>query len=505
MKQSFEIMPEEYWWGGCVHNGHRMPYSAGSKERIDLAAADNPNQAASLFLSSKGRVIYSDKPFVITFDNNIDVEGQNIRLLDGFVNLKGAYLAAAEKTMNFTGQIPDKVFFMKPQYNTWIELTHFQTQTGVLKYARDILNYGLVPGVLMIDAGWSEYFGSFDFNRRTFPTPKEMIDELHKMGFRVMLWISPNISPDSPTFRSLRDTGCLVRDKEGKIAVREWWDGYSAVLDLTGAEAIEWFSAQLDSLIKNFGVDGFKIDAADAYFYRADDNTQVRCLPQEQTAAVNCFGIKYQFNEFRCAWNMGGYPLVQRLCDKNHSWDTDGLKSLIPNSLAQGLLGYVYHCPDMIGGGEYINFGQNAKNLDMELFVRYAQVCALMPMMQFSAAPWRVLDEESFLCVKKAAKLHERFGEYILELAQNASNTGEPIVRHMAYEFPDEGMETEDEQFMLGDKILSAPVVRKNQKVKEVKLPKGKWKNDKGEIYDGGRTIREQTALDRIIWYQKLD
>ena len=168
MKQSFEIMPEEYWWGGFVHNGHRMPYSAGSKERIDLAAADNPNQAASLFLSSKGRVIYSDKPFVITFDNNIDVEGQNIRLLDGFVNLKGAYLAAAEKTMNFTGQIPDKVFFMKPQYNTWIELTHFQTQTGVLKYARRLtrkdgmeflsqIMTGITDGILTVKEPCSVY------------------------------------------------------------------------------------------------------------------------------------------------------------------------------------------------------------------------------------------------------------------------------------------------------------------------------------------------------------
>ena len=55
-----------------------------------------------------------------------------------------------------------------------------------------------------------------------------------------------------------------------------------------------------------------------------------------------------------------------------------------------------YTCPDMIGGGEYLNFLENSSNLDEELFVRYAQCAALMPMMQFSAAPWRVLSKENF-------------------------------------------------------------------------------------------------------------
>lgn len=49
---------------------------------------------------------------------------------------------------------------------------------------------------------------------------------------------------------------------------------------------------------------------------------------------------------------MGGQPLVQRLRDRQHSWDLNGLASLIPNGLAQGLAGYAYICPDMIGGGK---------------------------------------------------------------------------------------------------------------------------------------------------------
>ncbi|MCQ5090565.1 glycoside hydrolase, partial [Ruthenibacterium lactatiformans] len=95
--------------------------------------------------------------------------------------------------------------------------------------------------------------------------------------------------------------------------------------------------------------------------------------------------------------------------------------SLIPNTLTQGMLGYAFSCPDMIGGGENANFTANSDKLDDELFVRYAQCAALMPMMQFSAAPWRELPPKAAeLCVQ-AAKLHEQYTEDILALAKHAA------------------------------------------------------------------------------------
>ena len=98
---------------------------------------------------------------------------------------------------------------------------------------------------------------------------------------------------------------------------------------------------------------------------------------------------------------MGGQPLVQRLRDKQHSWEE--IKKLIPDILLQGLVGYSFTCPDMIGGGEISSFWGEKNNLDQDLVVRSAQCHALMPMMQFSVAPWRVLDSAHFDAVKKAS------------------------------------------------------------------------------------------------------
>ena len=95
-----------------------------------------------------------------------------------------------------SGKMPDELLFSEPQYNTWIELTYNQNQEDVLKYAHAIIDNGFPPGVFMIDDTWQEDYGLWDFHPGRFPDPKKMMDELHKMGFKVMVWVCPFVSPD---------------------------------------------------------------------------------------------------------------------------------------------------------------------------------------------------------------------------------------------------------------------------------------------------------------------
>ena len=61
--------------------------------------------------------------------------------------------------------------------------------------------------------------------------------------------------------------------------------------------------------------------------------------------------------------------------------------------------------------------------------------------------------------------------------------------------FPDEGFETISDQFMLGNDILAAPVATPKTVKRSVKLPRGKWKDDRGTVFDGGVTVSEDTPL----------
>ncbi len=492
------ILENEFWWGGSVHHGYEMPIGRDSELFIDPGASDSCDQNAPVYVSSRGRYLWSDSSFTLrAARGELLLEGLgDIRVSQGHGTLRGAYLAATEH-FPFSRQLPDKRFFSQPQYNTWIELGTEQTSRGILRYARGILRHGLPSGILMIDEGWAEDYGVFDFNRRKIPNPRALMDSLHDMGFSVMLWVTPNVACAGPRFQELQKKGYLVRSADGTPAIRRWWNGYSAVLDLTNPEAHAWFCAQLDGLMVRYGVDGYKFDAGDSYFYR--DNDRI-CHPMpalEQTRMYNRLGERYPLNEFRAAWNYGGRPIVSRLQDKFHSWEHFGINTLVPHTILQGLTGYAYCCPDMVGGGSIDCFGKDNR-LDQELFVRWAQASACMGMMQMSIAPWRVLDRRHAALVQDAMQLHARLGEQIWNLARHAAATGEPIVRHMAYAFPEEGLEQVGDQFMLGGELLVAPVMQPKATTRRVRLPRGKWEDWKGSRMEGGRTVEVPVELEDI-------
>ena len=99
--------------------------------------------------------------------------------------------------------------------------------------------------------------------------------------------------------------------------------------------------------------------------------------------------------------------------------------------------------------------------------------------------------------------MHTKIGELFFKLAENASETGEPIVRHMAYEFPDEGFETENGQFMLGSDILVAPVLEKGARIKKVRFPLGKWTDESGKIYEGGKVSDIPVDMSSIPYFHR--
>jgi len=221
----------------------------------------------------------------------------------------------------------------------------------------------------------------------------------------------------------------------------------------------------------------------------------------EQSRLFGQIGLDYPLNEYRAMWQMGGQPLVQRLRDKGHSWDD--LRELIPQMSLAGLMGYSFCCPDMIGGGEFRSF-LNASSLDQELIVRSAQCHALMPMMQFSVAPWRVLDGQHLRAVKSAVALRSKFAGYILETAKQSAKSGEPIMRPLAYEYPDMPIDCFHTQFLLGTDLLVAPVVELESRQREVLIPPGQWQAADGTQVVGPTKLTVDAPLNVLPYFQRL-
>ena len=494
------ILKNEHWWGGLTDMGAKMPFGEDSDIEVKLAPMD---QGAFLYVSDKGRYIYSPKKYTAVFkDGKISIDGDDeIYFDDGYETLKDAHKAVVEKFFALEECTIDKAFFTVPQFNTWMALGYNQNENDILKYAQSIIDNGFTPGIFMIDEGWSEDYGVYDFYPGRFTDPKGMIAKLHQMGFKVMLWVTPNISPDSNAYRELSPLGYLIKNSDGEDAVRKWWNGYSCVLDLTNPDAKMWFTNKLKGCIEKYGADGFKFDAGDWYFYRDDDKTFEKRTDNEMTREYNELGYMFPYHEYRAAWNLRGVSIICRMQDKLHSWEDGGIKNIIPNTIAQGIIGCLYGCPDMIGGGALDSAGGT---YDSELYVRWAQVNAYCAMMQISIAPWKVLSDDECAIVRKYTDIHEKMSDKILSLIKNASHTGEPVVRCMEYEFPNQGFETIIDQYMFGDDMLIAPIIQKGVTKREVKLPEGTWQGNDGAIYMGGQTICVDAPIDVIPVFNKM-
>ena len=507
--------PGEKWWVGVVSQSHRMPLDRTSEPfELDLLGDTAGNQVQPLLLSTQGRFVWSEEPFRLSVrDGAVVVKSRLGPVVNGREgrSLREAARHASATFFPPSGRIPAEVLFTRPQFNSWIELTYDQNQRDVLAYARGIVDNGFAPGVLMIDEGWAEAYGVWDFHRGRFPDPKAMMDELHRMGFKIMVWVCPYIRPDGKEFTELLHDETRVvwlrsaRDSRSPAIVR-WWDGFSAVTDLTNPDGRAWFTAQLDHLVATYGVDGFKLDGADAELYApsamltgivAFDDA---ATPNAHTETFARLGLDYPLNEYRACWKMGGQPLAQRLRDKEHTWE--GLRTLVPGIVNQGLMGYPFACPDMIGGGEYLSFLDRA-TIDEELIVRAAQVHALMPMMQFSVAPWRVLGPANLEICRRMAALHVERSDEILALARESARTGEPIVRSLEYEHPDRGYADIDDEFLLGSSILVAPVLEKGARARRVAFPPGRWHGDDGSVVEGPTTVEVEAPLERLPWYRR--
>ncbi|MEI8291107.1 MAG: glycoside hydrolase family 31 protein, partial [Verrucomicrobiota bacterium] len=369
------ISAEEKIWSGVITDGHKMPYASGYE--FDYYANNQGNQTQPLLLGSQGLWVWSEEPYAF------EVAADKIIITKAKGEVKhgraGSSLAEARQFVSAkffppSGRIPDELLFSKPQYNTWIELTYYQNQNDVLKYARGILDHGFPPGVLMIDDTWQEDYGRWNFDAARFPNPKQMMDELHGLGFKVMLWMCPFISPDQAQIMRplIKDKSVLMHKANEQTtwetatepALIKWWDGYSAVLDFSNPKAVRWFNDQMNRLVKDYGVDGFKLDAGDMQYYPPDALSQQSVSPNRQCELYAQFGLRYPLNEYRACWKMAGQPLGQRVRDKGHNWED--VQKLIPHMLTEGLVGYTFSCPDLIGGGDFDSF-QDLKRFDQDL------------------------------------------------------------------------------------------------------------------------------------------
>ncbi len=149
---------------------------------------------------------------------------------------------------------------------------------------------------------------------------------------------------------------------------------------------------RLDSRVERIEpvVAGYKFDAGGAHYFESGCRMfDPKAEGVDYTRLYAEFAAReFPYHEIRVSWKCGGLPLVTRLNDRAHAWTGGSAQdTVIPQIIAVGMLGCPYALGDMVGGGLDHTF--LGRKIDEKLFVRSAAMQSLLPMMQFSAAPWR--------------------------------------------------------------------------------------------------------------------
>ncbi|MGH7564602.1 MAG: TIM-barrel domain-containing protein, partial [Gemmatimonadota bacterium] len=296
------------------------------------------------------------------------------------------------------------------------------------------------------------------------------------------------------------------------VYVGSVWPGRSYFPDFTVAATRAWWGGYLERILDQ-GVDGIWNDMNEPAVWGKAFPVEVESGAGSFKRVRNLYAFYMAMGTYEELVNArpderpfvltrAGFAGVQRYAvvwtgDNTASWEH--LELAIRMLIGLGLSGVPFVGADVGGfiGGP-----------SPELFARWIQVGALTPFFRNHTAietppqePW-AFGEEVEAIARQAIELRYRMLPYLYSLFRESSLTGAPVLRPLFWHHQADTVAYEpawQHQFLLGERLLVAPVTREGAREQEVYLPEGHWL-DLGteEIYDGRQAVTIDAPLDRI-------
>ncbi len=345
-------------------------------------------------------------------------------------------------------------------------------------------------------SGWNTENGSFSWNSRVFPDPKEILDEFHKDNFRAVLHA---VILTRKLRGAVHDPCALGRFDEEEASC--YWDAHRKDFAL--------------------GVDGWWPDEGDPLDIasRLTRNRMYWEGPQIDRP-----------NERPYALHRNGYAGMQRYAsflwsgDVYSTWET--LKVHIPNAINTALSGIPYWGTD-IGG--FVP----TKEFTAELYLRWFQFGSFCTLFRCHGRTWKLrlpwgwdtgdpgpieITNYGGAAIPDASQLHNtqvepicrkymelryRMLPYLYSGVRECATTGMPIMRALWLHYPDDpAAVARDDEYLWGRDVLVAPVFEKGATSRRVYLPRGSWYDFwTGERAEGGREIARDVDLETMPLY----
>jgi len=372
---------------------------------------------------------------------------------------------------------------------------------------------------LFLDIDYMDGYRVFTWDKSRFPDPPRLLADLRKQGFKVVTIIDPGIKVD-PNYRAYAQgvaEGNFVKKPDGQLYIGKVWPGDSAFPDFTSEKVRAWWGSLYKGLIDD-GVAGFWNDMNEPSIFDVPSKTMDldaifddHGLHSPHAKIHNVYGmlmseatragtLELRPNERPLVITRATYAGGQRYAavwtgDNSSLWEH--LRLSLPELMTMGLSGLTFAGAD-IGGF--------ALSPSAELYTRWLEAGVFYPYCRThtekgsrNQEPWSFGNRMEEIN-RRAVELRYRLMPYLYDAFHEAAESGLPVMRALLLDYPDDPQAVgQNYEFLFGDDLLVAPVVKSDEREWDVYLPRGVWYDFwTDQRYTGPRHVNVEAPLDRV-------
>ena len=531
---AFEADPAEHLAGMGQYQQRLLDLKGATFE----LAHRNSQASVPFVVSSAGYGFLWHNPAIgrATFARNrTEWHAESTEQLDYWVTAGSSPAQISASYAGATGHAP-----MMPERGLgfWQCKLRYSRAEQLLEVAREHRRRGLPLDVIVADFFHWPQMGDYRFEDEFWPDPAAMVAELRDLGVELMVSVWPQVSMASENMRHLRSNNLLLRADRG-LDIQMAFEGPSAFLDVLNPRARTWLADQLRRNYGTYGIRTYWLDEAEPEFgvydhdaYRTHLGPYQRVgnlYPQAFARAVfegqRGTGETEIVNLVRCAW-AGSQRYGALAWSGDISSTFEDMARQVTAGIHMGVAGIPWFTTD-IGG---FHHGDVTDPAFHELLIRWFQFGTFCPVMRLhgdrlpqeevtaadgtrrlrSGGPnelWSFGDEV-YLVLERYAHLRETLRPYLRGVMRAAHTDGQPVMRGLFHEFPDDPHTWQvDDEYLLGPDLLVAPVVTAGARERDVYLPRGtRWTDAaSGEVHEGGQTVRTPAPLEVVPIFLRAD
>ncbi|KAF7245499.1 SITS-binding protein [Varanus komodoensis] len=340
--------------------------------------------------------------------------------------------------------------------------------------------------------------------RKRLHTVKLAMDYSLIKPLKLAITLSPYASISSQLFqRSLQegkeDFWLSHHSEPGDYAVpllSRWRGQLSARLNVTSQAAVLWYMDQVNFLKQRLGAEYVIFEGGEGNLFLEHAIPPPTELKEDNYICILALIAVTLGNSsvISAGTRASHLPLFLQMSPRQSDWSYAGLKGIIPSALHYSLLGYNFFIPDAIGG----TLATGVLS-DEELYVRWLQIVAFLPVMSFSTPPWVCCDDWVLNLTRHYIEWHQNFVVPLIEkYSKEWLSQGYPIFRPLWWLCPTNPIAFAiDDEFLIGDEVLVAPITERGQRQRDIYLPREgqKWMDTStARVYNGGTFVKNYSV-----------